>query len=210
MISCKTDHMKDREEPLMPQIAVYFPGIGYHCDKPLLYYGRKTACELGYEHYRNVTYTCSAGNIRGDHEKMMEAYKTLFAQAEDALADIAWNEYDDVLFVSKSIGTIIAASYAEKYGLKHARHILYTPLSQTFISAPENAAAFIGSADPWSDINEITRLAETNHIPLTIYEGCDHSLECGDAMKDLEILTDVMQKTTDFCKNFPNIKDTIR
>ena len=23
------------------KIAVFFPGIGYHCDKPLLYYARK-------------------------------------------------------------------------------------------------------------------------------------------------------------------------
>ena len=25
--------------------AVFFPGIGYHCDKPLLYYSRKLAQE---------------------------------------------------------------------------------------------------------------------------------------------------------------------
>lgn len=167
----------------MPKIAVYFPGIGYHCDKPLLYYGRKIACELGYENNRNINYTYKAGNIRGDQEKMEAAYKALFSQAEASLADVVWNEYDDVLFVSKSIGTIIAASYAEKYHLEQAKHILYTPLAQTFLSAPENAAAFTGTADPWSDIGDITALAKANHIPLTVYEGCNHSLECGDTMK---------------------------
>lgn len=183
----------------MIKIAVYFPGIGYHCDKPLLYYSRKIAYELGYKNCRNVSYTYKAGNIRGNHEKMKETYETLFSQTEAALADIVWTEYDDVLFVSKSIGTIIAASYAAKYGLKCAKHILYTPLAQTFLFAPNNAIGFIGTADPWSNIDEIIHLSKTNHIPLTVYEGCNHSLECDDTLQNLETIKDVMQKTMDFC-----------
>ena len=185
----------------MAKIAVYFPGIGYHCDKPLLYYSRNIACEQGFKNCRNVTYTYKAGNIRGNNEKMTEAYETLFQQAEAELSDMAWDEYDDILFVSKSIGTIIAASYAQKYGLKSAKHILYTPLAQTFLFAPDHAAAFIGTADPWSKIDEIIQLSKTNHIPLTVYEGCNHSLECDDTLKNLDNLKDIMQKFTLFLKN---------
>ncbi|MBD5482479.1 MAG: alpha/beta hydrolase [Lachnospiraceae bacterium] len=184
----------------MSKIAVYFPGIGYHCDKPLLYYSRNIACELGYQNNRNISYTYNAGNIRGNEEKMKEAFEALFSQTEAELADMDWSEYDDVLFISKSIGTIIATSYAAKYGLKHARHILYTPLAQTFLSAPSNAIGFIGTADPWSDINEIIRLSKANHIPLSVYENCNHSLECNDTMKNLENLKDIMQRTMDFCR----------
>ena len=182
----------------MSKIAVYFPGIGYHCDKPLLYYSRKIACELGYENYRNVNYTYKAGNIRGNIEKMKETYNILFSQAEAELADIVWSEYDDILLVSKSIGTIIATSYAEKYELKCARHILYTPLAQTYLSVPAHAIGFIGTADPWSDTDEIIRLSNANHIPLTVYDGCNHSLECDDTLKNIETLKDVMEKTMVF------------
>lgn len=182
----------------MSKIAVYFPGIGYHCDKPLLYYSRKIACELGYGNDRNVSYTYKAGNIRGNLEKMTEAYEVLSAQAETELADIAWEEYGDVLFVSKSIGTIIAASYAQKHGLRRAGHVLYTPLAQTFLYAPDDAIGFIGTADPWSDTEEIVRLSEESHIPLTVYEGCNHSLECPDTLENLETLMDVMRKTRDY------------
>ena len=31
------------------KIAVLFPGIGYHTDKPLLYYSKKLARKRGYE-----------------------------------------------------------------------------------------------------------------------------------------------------------------
>ena len=185
---------------MISKIAVFFPGIGYHCDKPLLYYSRNIARELGYQNYRNVNYTYKAENIRGNEEKMKEAYEALFLQAEAALTDIIWSDYDDVLFISKSIGTIIATSYAEKYGLKDARQILYTPLSQTYLFPPKQAIAFIGTADPWSDTDEIIRLSNANHVPLTVYDECNHSLECTDTLKNLDILTDVMQKTNDFCK----------
>ena len=189
----------------MSKIAVYFPGIGYHCDKPLLYYSRSIACKLGYEESRNVNYTYNAGNIRGNDKKMKEAYEALFLQAEAELADIVWSDYDDVLFISKSIGTIIAASYAAKYGLERTRHILYTPLAQTFLFAPSNAIAFIGTADPWSNTDEIIQLSNTNNIPLTVYDNCNHSLECNDTLKNLEIIKDVMQRTGDFIENRPLI-----
>ncbi len=185
---------------IMKKIAVYFPGIGYHCDKPLLYYSRKIACGLGYGNYRNVAYAYKAGNIRGNEEKMKEAYEALFLQAEAELADLVWPDYDDVLFISKSIGTIIAASYAEKYGLNRTRHVLYTPLSQTYLFAPNHAIGFIGTADPWSNTDEIIQLSKAKHIPLAVYEGCNHSLECNDTLKDLENLKDIMGKTIDFCK----------
>ncbi len=184
----------------MSKIAVYFPGIGYHCDKPLLYYSRNIACELGYINYRNVSYTYHAKNIRGNEDKMKEAYEALFSQTEAELADIVWSEYNDVLFISKSIGTIIATSYAEKYKLKSTRHILYTPLSQTYLFAPDHAIGFIGTADPWSDTDEIIQLSNANHIPMVIYEGCNHSLECADTLKNIENLKDIMQRTMDFCK----------
>ncbi len=184
----------------MSKIAVYFPGIGYHCDKPLLYYSRNIACELGYKNYRNISYTYNTGNIRGNDEKMKETYEALFLQTEAELADISWSDYDDVLFISKSIGTIIATSFAEKYRLKSAKHILYTPLAQTYLFNPNHAIGFIGTEDSWSNTDEIIRLSNANHIPLTVYDDCNHSLECNDTLKNLEILKDVMQRTMDFCK----------
>lgn len=41
----------------MKKIAVYFPGIGYHCDNPLLYYSRE-AYLFPPDH---------AGNLKGYH-----------------------------------------------------------------------------------------------------------------------------------------------
>ena len=39
------------------KLAIIFPGIGYHSDKPLLYYSRKLAKERGYEEIISLKYS---------------------------------------------------------------------------------------------------------------------------------------------------------
>lgn len=182
------------------KIAVIFPGIGYHADKPLLYYGRDVAYECGYTDYINIKYTSQAKNIRGDKEKMKAAYEELYYQAKEQLKDINWKEYDDILFLSKSIGTIIATSYAANMGIQNVKHVLYTPLEYTFAYEIRQAIAFIGDNDPWSHLEDVKKLAEIKKVPLHIYKECNHSLESESTRYNLEILNQVMEETYAFCK----------
>lgn len=175
------------------KIAVFFPGIGYHCDKPLLYYGRKLAQEYGYENIITLSYTYEGGNIRGNEEKMKEAFEILYEQAEQELGATDFRKYKDVLFVSKSVGTIIASAYAEKNGFS-CRHILLTPLAQTFLYRHDDAIAFIGTKDPWSNISEVKQLSKEQGVPMYVYDDVNHSLEGTDTLHNLEILTDVIYK----------------
>ena len=103
----------------MSKTAVIFPGIGYRCDKPLLYYASKLAAYHGYDITR-ITYPEYPINLK-------EA-------TDEQLA-----EFHDILFISKSIGTAVATAYAsrhlEKTGSSSScpvRHILFTPLELTF------------------------------------------------------------------------------
>lgn len=87
------------------KLVVCFPGIGYHCDKPLLYYSRKLAACAGYDHTLLLQYTYHKDGLRGNPAALREAFDTLYAQAEAQLSAVDWPQYDDVLFLSKSIGT---------------------------------------------------------------------------------------------------------
>ena len=190
----------------MNKLVVIFPGIGYHCDKPLLYYGRDIAHECGYTECIKVSYTYDGKNIRGNEEKMKEAFECLYAQAEDALSDVKWDEYEEILFISKSIGTIIASAYAKTKELD-VKHVLYTPLTYTFDYAPKNSIAFIGTDDPWSDVGKVIEKAHENDTYIYIYGGCNHSLECEDTRKNLENISDVISKTYDFLKGVKPLED---
>ena len=175
------------------KLAVIFPGIGYTNDKPLLYYSRKLAEERGYE-VICTEYHDLPEKIKGNKEKMIQAGKMAFEQCRELLKEIDFAAYDDVLFVGKSIGTVIAAQYAEKY-VPTAGLVLYTPLEATFFADFRSAIAFIGEADPWSDLDEVKRLAAQKHVPLYTYPGCNHSLECSNWKRNMEILGTVMELT---------------
>lgn len=176
------------------KIAVFFPGIGYHCDKPLLYYSRKLAQEYGYEKIVSLDYSYDGGNIRGNIEKMQQAFDSLYAQAAKKLEKIDFNQYSEILFVSKSIGTIIASAYAQKHNIECCQ-ILYTPLKETYQFKHDDAMAFIGTSDPWSDVITVKSLSEEQHVPIHVYEGANHSLETTDTLQNLQILNHVMQET---------------
>ena len=117
------------------KLAVLFPGIGYHCDKPILYFARELAKQVGYDEVINLSYICKADNIRGNDKKMREVGEILYVQAESQLEHVDWQQYEEVLFISKSIGTAVAAAYAMRHRIP-CKNIWYTPLSQTFDFAP--------------------------------------------------------------------------
>ena len=98
------------------KLAVIFPGIGYHTDKPLLYYAKKLAVKHGYQ-IVEVAYQGFRKDIKGNADKMQEAFESALRQTENQLAEQVWPDTDEILFISKSIGTIVAAAYAKKAGL---------------------------------------------------------------------------------------------
>ncbi len=84
------------------KLVVCFPGIGYHCDKPLLYYSRKLAACAGYDHTLLLQYTYHKDGLRGSPAALREAFDALYAQAEAQLSAVDWPQYDDVLFLPRA------------------------------------------------------------------------------------------------------------
>lgn len=187
--------------PSTNKLAIFFPGIGYHCDKPLLYYSRKLADEAGYKSILTLDYSLAGsnitGNIRGDKEKMLQAFSYLYEQAAKQLSSINWQDYDEIIFISKSIGTVIASAFAQHEKIS-CRQILYTPLCETYDFHPQNAIAFLGTSDPWSDIEKVTDISGEQKIPLFLYPDANHSLETEDTLYNIKTLQDVMEETKRF------------
>ena len=52
-------------------LAVILPGIGYHKDKPLLYFASKLMKAKGYD-IINIEYSDMPKDIKGDAEKIVE------------------------------------------------------------------------------------------------------------------------------------------
>lgn len=178
------------------KIAVIFPGIGYHKDKPLLYYAGKILRGLGYE-IVDVSYHDMPSDVRDDMQKRRKAVEIAYGQTEAMLSNVVFGEYDRVVFAGKSIGTIIAAMYAKEHGVQ-ARQLWYTPLEATYDVGAEDAVAFIGEDDPWSDVELVKRTSYEKGIEIYSYDEANHSLETSNALRNIDIIKDVMEKTTEF------------
>ena len=129
---------------MTPKLAVVFPGIGYTADKPLLYYTSRLASKHGYK-IHTVSYGTLPENVKGDPKKMKQAFDLALEQTERSLGSIDWNSYGSILFISKSIGTVISSAYASRHDLT-VKSILFTPLAETFSLPLAGSIAFHGTA----------------------------------------------------------------
>ena len=198
------------------KLAVLFPGIGYTCDKPLLYYAGKLAQGLGYE-LKCVEYGNFPAGIKGDQEKMKVAFESALTQTEEILKDVDFAQYEDILFISKSVGTVVAACYRQKYHIA-CRSISFTPLEETFMfieahdivptdTMPRECASaggimFHGTKDPWvRDSSLIRKGCERIGQPLYITENGNHSLETGNVALDIANLQKIMEQVEAYIKS---------
>ena len=186
----------------MRRLAVLFPGIGYTADRPLLHYSRRLAESFGYE-TRVLPYGGFPKKVRGDRDKLQEVCALALSQARQFLADTDFSACDDILFIGKSIGTLVAAAIAaESSAGGRIRFVLYTPLEETFSYPLGDALVFTGSGDPGVGGAEsrIPALCAQRQIRCFVIDGANHSLETADPLADIRNLQDVMRHTSDFLR----------
>ena len=78
------------------KLAVLFPGIGYHSDKPLFYYTKKVLKAEGYE-IKEVKYENLPHVTRGDRDSMSRAYGMAHDQVWITLEGTDFSQYEKVV-----------------------------------------------------------------------------------------------------------------
>ena len=111
----------------MKKLAVLFPGIGYHCDKPLLYYSKKCLSAYGYEiievNYKHFPH------MKEKDELIKQAEDIGYKQAEEILKDIPFSTYDEILFVSKIV--------------EKMRRVIEKPIKEEIIETEANTSLIV-------------------------------------------------------------------
>ncbi len=96
------------------------------------------------------------------------------------MENVPFSEYDDIIFISKSIGTTIACQLETALQLKGKVHqFLMTPIPSTLRYLSDiNGLFFAGTADPYMPESKI-RFCRKKLPDKTagFFEGCNHSLE---------------------------------
>ena len=179
----------------MSKLAVVFPGVGYHNDKPLLYYSKKLAREYGFEIVEiSYDFPFKAKEIKDKKDKMEDAFGLAVKQAEEQLSTVEFDKYEKVLFIGKSIGTTVAAYYDKKYCVD-SKHVVLTPVPQTFdFLNKESGIVFNGNADPWCETSLVTEKCKELGMEAHIVENANHSLETKSVITDVQNLKEILSK----------------
>lgn len=180
-------------------IAVLFPGVKYSCDKPLLNYARKSAASLGCDTLC-ISYLkeLEIGNInKNDIYNISKGCLNLIKKY------LKLKDYENIFFISKSVGTIAAGKITEELGFDNIYNIYLTPVKYTipFIKYGTNLT-ITGSKDNFFSMDDINSLDGFKNSELHIIKDADHSLEVKDDLdKNLDILKNVIHLCNNFIKN---------
>ena len=173
------------------KIAVFFPGNRYHVKAPLFYYADLVLARKGYR-----VIELSYDHVSENEEDWIKTIREQFLQE---LVQAGIPEAQEVVFVSKSIGTVIAGWISEKLGRK-VKNVFYSPLRGTFpFMKREDCLVFAGTRDRLLDAGELKKFCGENGIPLALYEGAGHAIvDRDDPEKSVRILEEIVHKLNEF------------
>ena len=190
------------------RLAIFLPGMGYTCDRPLLYYPTQWLIDQGTD-----VFWVEYNYVRQPEYMMLperERAKWTFADVSAACqAVLSQRAYQQVILVGKSLGTLAMGHLLRSGILGDAlTPIWLTPLLHNAwlrerISEDGRPGLFIsGTADPHFDTQGMADASQTAGSEVLLIEGADHSLEiAGDLWSTLQTLEQVMRSVTRFIQN---------
>lgn len=171
-------------------IVVCFPGTGFTCKEALF---ERIASDFSARGYEIVRLDFSHIPFR-EIETLEEAVALAQRAVKRQLLHVLFSDYTDVVFVSKSLGTILAAQYERDNELT-PRHVYLTPLNKTLMLVrPESRviAMVLGTQDRFLTGRALMSFCEPRNITCCLIEGVNHSLKDDlDAARTQKIIDEI-------------------
>ncbi|WP_455716453.1 hypothetical protein [Anaerosporobacter sp.] len=184
-------------------LAIIFPGMGYNSNKPLLYYSKNLAENLGFETIEVDYGTLPKGDLKAAFEHAMnETRKSL---KEQGVTD--FNQYDKILFLAKSIGTAVSGTLANKLIHEDSSissklfSIYLTPVKHSLPMLCGNGIVFHGTSDTWVETQDVIDTCQDLSMSLYTTDQADHSMETGDVITDLDNMKTIMEHCKEYIES---------
>lgn len=185
-------------------LAVLLPGLNYSCDNPLLYYTTGSLVD----HSIDVLQLWANYNTAEFQSLSKQAQLRWLEEDATALihAGLAQRNYDRLILVGKSIGTLsLGALLSNSEAFLDAHTIWFTPLVH-YIVVPQGMSRtrrkffyVAGSADRTYDPAFLAQEQDTIPHQALVIEGADHALEIpNDLPRSLDALKQIVIATNDF------------
>ncbi|WP_151735763.1 hypothetical protein [Paenibacillus tengchongensis] len=164
-------------------LAVVFPGQNYPADRPLLYYAAKVAAEYG----------CDLLVLEYGYQSARTAFKReeldiLAEECKAALAAVP--DYEHLLFIGKSLGTVLAGRLADDPDVKgDLSQLFLTPVADAVPAIQASRGTVIyGGADPLFTEQHAAAVRDLPGLRVYCIDEANHSLEVGSTGESLAVL----------------------
>lgn len=165
------------------KIVISFPGIR-GTEIPLLYFGSKVYEDQGYEKV-----------FIGHPQAKVDDGEALYEAAKKKIGSLDLGEYEEIVFIAKSMGTVIACRLKEELGIP-ATLVLYTPLEETLpYIRKDNEILLVaaGDRDRYLDTGVLQDACKKEGIPYYIEADVGHRMEVKNNLKrSLEVVANVV------------------
>lgn len=153
--------------------------------KPLMYYSYKVALELG------LDVLCIDYGFQISHKDfdMNTELDIVVRESEQILKKCLSKNYKKIIFIGKSLGTIIQSKLSKELIDYEQIHVYLTPVDKTFENIVDYPCLVItGTEDRKISISNMNIIENNKNIELVKISGGNHRLECSDTLKSIEML----------------------
>ncbi|TCZ79899.1 alpha/beta hydrolase [Paenibacillus albiflavus] len=176
-------------------LVVMFPGKYYPCDLPVLYYANKVAVANKHDVLR-LEYGYQSARTEITFDEINEA--NIVKECLEAINQVA-HSYDRLIFVSKSIGTIVAGKVAELMDNRAIEHLFLTPLDSSIPYIQKNSGMVIYGTKDWVFSAESAEIVKNmKHIKTVAISNADHVFELEQIQDSYEALGVLIQAYQEF------------
>ncbi len=192
-------------EPASQGLAILFPGQGYSCSMPLLYYPTRYFVAVGvtvlWVEY-NYTQKPDFASLTGE-----ERLRWISHDATAAVqAALAFAPFQRITLLGKSLGSFALAHLAShEPAVKNAGYIWLTPLvrnhfvQQAVSEARPHSLFILGDEDPHYDPESLEKLVKATGGQVLLVPRANHSLEIpGDLPASLRAMQTAMDRIKAF------------
>jgi hypothetical protein len=164
-------------------LAVIFPGKNYSAERPLLEYAAKVAAEHNCDILK-LEYGYQSARVELKRDDM----GIIIEECTAAITSVP--KYEKLLFISKSMGSVIAGEIAASLkGRQQIEHLYLTPIPDALpLIGQSQGSVIYGGADPMFSEQHSRELAGLRNIKIFRIDDANHSLEVGNVKESVAIL----------------------
>lgn len=186
------------QSPKTKSIVVLFPGGNGSSDKPLIHYAKKATLLSGCD-----VLSLEYGYYRANKSYKSEFFEQTVKEVNETIQICLANSYENIYFISKSLGTSIAGEISKLIGYDKVNNLFLTPTINTIPHIINSkCTVIVGTNDNHFPKEHIDKINIYPSVNLQIIDNATHSLEIEDSyIESLEILGSVTKLCASFvCK----------